>query len=90
MAASASVAPAASDARATFLERLSQRLREKSYSLVSGEFGREAKLGVWVLTVRLANQHVQTVRAPVAPKDDPFAPEVCDDIARRVIAFLSK
>jgi hypothetical protein len=78
------------DRRGTFIERLSRQLEGERCSLVRAEFGREATRGVWILTLELPNQHVVTLRAPVAANADPLAPKVCDDIAARVIAHLSK
>lgn len=81
------------DARAAFLARLSRRLSDSSYALLRCELGREsagAKRGVWMLTLELPNQNVLTLRAPLAADQDPFAADVCDDIAGRVIAHLSK
>lgn len=85
-----STRPPTSDLRAAFLDRLGNRLRARSFGLVTGEFGRERANAVWMLTVQLPNQHVLTLRAPVESGADPFAPEVCDGIAKRVIAFLAK
>jgi hypothetical protein len=81
--------PAISD-HAAFLDRLSNLLRAREYTLVRAEFGREATRAVWMLTIQLPNQHVLTLRAPLEPSEEPFSPKVCEDIAKRVIAHLAK
>lgn len=86
-----SVRPTAFDRRAGFLDLLSNRLRARSLALVSAEFGRQANHPLWMLTLELPNQHVITVQAQLDDNvEDPFAPAVCEDVARRLIKHFAK
>jgi len=76
------------DRRTVFIQNLRTQLQRSKAELLAANLGRNALQAIWVLTLRLPNQHILTLRAPIDPKQDPLAPELASDIAARVTAFM--
>jgi hypothetical protein len=85
----AAVLSGSADRRAIFTQRLREQLQLRNIELLAANLGRDAQRAIWVLTLRLPNQHVLTLHAPVDPKHDPLAPELAFDVAARAIAFVT-
>lgn len=80
----AAVAAVGTDRQATFTNHLRETIRSFGIELLTARLGRDGERSVWVLTLRLPNQHVTTVNVPLRPKQDAFADETSNEVARRV------
>lgn len=68
---------------------LGDKLRRSGVALITAELGRTPAGAAWVLTLETPDQHVVTVNASLSSEQDPHSTETADDVAARVMQYLS-
>ena len=86
----AAVASGSPDRNAQFVARLRLQLQPHAIVLLGAQLGRDVSGPVWVVTIQTPNAPVAVLHAQVAPASDPLATAVCDNVAQRVVAFVSQ
>lgn len=77
-----------SDPYAMFVNRLRGKLAPAGLTLAAADLGQGSSGPVWLLTVRLLNENLMNLQAPVAPGALPLEPSLADTIAQRIITYL--
>lgn len=83
------IATGAPQRRVASAASLKERLRRVGVELVGAELGRTSAGPAWVLTVQTRDQQVVTVNAAVSSEQDPHSQATSEDIAERVVQYLS-
>ncbi len=75
--------------RAAFVLGLRERLHPRGVGVIAADIGQLPTHLLWMLTLQLPSGAVITLQAPLPSQlEDPFAPEICHDVAMRVLAYL--
>lgn len=74
--------------RDSFLGRVRDSLRRRQVELASAELVNVGGTPSWVVTLRLPERSVLTVRATLPHGADPFSEQAANDVARRTLRYL--
>lgn len=84
----AAIVSNSSDRHAQFVGTLNTALMRRGIILRSANLGRDVTRPIWALTLRLPNQHIVSVHAPIDPPGDPLNTAFCEGMADQVMIWL--